>query len=145
VPNGNGSGLHILVVEDDPNTAECMAFLLRSCGHRVEIASDGPSACQAARSNLPDVVLLDLGLPGMDGWQVARRFQEPTWAKKPFLIALTGHGSEEDRRRSLVCGIDLHLVKPLDPECLRQVLERFHRIIMPREASSANEVNAEGR
>lgn len=135
LPNCN-SGLHILIVEDDSDTAESMAFLLCYYGHRVEIALDGPSACQAARNKTPDVVLLDIALPGMDGWQVARRFQESS-EKKPFLIALTGYSSEEDRRRSLEAGIDLHLVKPVYPDCLRRLLARFCRIVMPTVASSA--------
>ena len=89
LPNGNG-GLRILVVEDDPEMAASNALLLHYYGHRVQVASDGPSACQAALNMLPDVVLLDLGLPGMDGWEIARRLQEPVWEKVPFLIALTG-------------------------------------------------------
>ena len=84
---------------------------------------------QAALGKAPDVVFLDLALPGMDGWEVARRLQEPTWDKKPFLIALTGFGGEEDHRRSLEAGIDLHLVKPVDPDFLEQLLERSCRII----------------
>lgn len=144
-PTGKEDGLHILVVEDDSDTAELMASLLRLDGHRAEIALDGPSACRAARNKPPDVVLLDLALPGMDGWQVARRFQEPSSEKKPLLIALTGHGSEDDRRRSLESGIDLHLVKPLDPNFLRRVLARFYRILVPGEASSAHETNDSNR
>ena len=76
--NPNGGRLHILVVEDDRDTAESMAILLRCYGHRVQVASDGSAACQVALSKPPDVVLLDLVLPGTDGWEVARRFQEPT-------------------------------------------------------------------
>lgn len=131
LPKCNGDGLHILIVEDDPNTAECLALVLRHYGHQVQVAGDGPSACQVSQTSPPDVVLLDLGLPGMDGWEIARRFRELSLEKMPFLIALTGHGREEDRRRSLKAGIDLHLVKPLDPESLRQTLERFYRIIKP--------------
>jgi CheY-like chemotaxis protein len=74
-PNGDGGGLHVLIVDDDRDTAECTALLLRGFGHRVQVACDGPSACQAAVSKPPDVVLLDLTLPGIDGWEVARRLQ----------------------------------------------------------------------
>jgi CheY-like chemotaxis protein len=137
LPNGKG-GLHILVVEDDPDTAEAMALWLRYSGHRVQVVSDGPSACQAARSQPPDVVLLDLAMPGMNGWEVAKRLQESTWPKKPLLIALTGYGGEEGRRRSREVGIDLHLVKPLDLGLLRGVLERFYRLIMPTEDAAEN-------
>jgi len=100
---------------------------MRGSCTRVQVASDGPSACQAALNKLPDVVLLDLALPGMDGWEVAKRLRGRTWEKKPFLIALTGYGGEEDRRRSLEAGIDLHLVKPVEPDFLRRVLERFYQ------------------
>jgi CheY-like chemotaxis protein len=133
--NGDGGGLHILLVEDDRDTAECTAMFLRECGHRVRVAGDGPSACQAAVSQPPDVVLLDLALPGMDGWEVARRLQEATWLKKPLLIAVTGHDRKEDYGRSLHAGIDLHLAKPVDPGYLRRLLARFCRIIMPTKAS----------
>jgi CheY-like chemotaxis protein len=145
LPNGKGGGLHILIVEDDPDTAESTAMWLRYFGHRVQVALDGPSACQAAQSQPPDVVLLDLGLQGMDGWEVARRLQEPTWEKTPFFIAVTGCGDEEDRRRSREAGIDLHVVKPMDPDLLRRVLERFCRIIMPTEVSSTNETTSKSR
>jgi CheY-like chemotaxis protein len=141
----NGGGLYVLVVEDDPDAAQSTALLLRCFGHRVQIAADGPAACQAALCEPPDVVLLDIGLPGMDGWDVARHMQEPTWAKKPFLIAFTGCGGEHDRRRSQEVGIDLHLSKPVDPDFLRQVLERFLRVILPAEASSVTETNGKGR
>jgi CheY-like chemotaxis protein len=134
LPHDNGSGLHILVVEDDRDTAASTAYLLRSYGYRVQVASDGPSACQAARGNPPDVVLLDLALPGMDGWEVSRRMQEQTGEKKPFLIAVTGYGAEADRRRSRENGIHLHLVKPVDPGFLQQVLGRFSRIFLPTDA-----------
>jgi CheY-like chemotaxis protein len=135
--DGNGSGLQILAVEDDQDTAEATAILLRRFGHRVQVASNGPSAWQAALNKPPDVVLLELALPGMDGWDVARRLQEPAWEKKPFVIAITGYGGEEDRRRSLEVGIDLHLAKPIDLDSLRQVLDRFYRIIKPTEPLSA--------
>jgi CheY-like chemotaxis protein len=144
LPNRN-SGLHILVVEDDRDTAESTALLLRYDGHRVEIALDGPSACQAARNKTPDVVLLDIALPGMDGWEVAGRLQKSSWLKKPFVIAVTGYGREEDRGRSLEAGIDLHLVKPVDPDFLRRLLARFYRILMPAVTSSAAGTSGKNR
>jgi CheY-like chemotaxis protein len=132
---GDGGGLHVLVVEDDCDTAESTALFLRECGHQVQVTPDGPAACQAALDQAPDVVLLDLTLPGMDGWEVASRLREPTWEKQPLLIAVTGRAQDEDRRRSLEVGIGLHLVKPVEPDVLRRLLARFHRIIRPTEAS----------
>jgi DNA-binding response OmpR family regulator len=128
-----GGGLNILVVNSDLATAETTAVLLHSFGHRVRVASDGQSAWQAALGRPPDVVLLELTLPDLDGWEMAERLQEPSWEKKPFLIALADYDSEEDRCRSRQAGIDLHLVKPVDPDYLRRILERFCRIIMPSE------------
>lgn len=117
--------MRVLVVEDDLETAQLVSQLLCQAGHEVEVALDGETALPAARANPPDVVLLDLGLPGMDGWQVARRVQGICPGKTPLLIALSGHGLEEDRRRSWYAGIDLHLVKPVDAQGLRNLLARF--------------------
>lgn len=127
----NGGGLHILVVEDDPDMAESSAVLLRCFGHQVKVVPDAQAALQVASDAPPDVVLLELALPDLAAWEVAERLQEPSWKKKPFLIALADYDSEEDRCRSWQAGIDLHLVKPVDPDFLRRVLERFCRIIMP--------------
>src|SRR5262245_9596622 len=100
--------LRVLLAEDDPNAAALLAAFLRRAGHDVEVAPDGLSAVEAARDRPPDVLLLDLGLPRMDGWQVARTVQEQAGPKRPLLVAVTGHGAEEDRRRSAEAGIDLH-------------------------------------
>jgi CheY-like chemotaxis protein len=132
----NTSGLHILVVNNHLATAESTATWLRSFGHQVQVASDVQSALQTAQSKPPDVVLLELALTDHDGWEVAERLQEPSWEKKPLLIALTNYASEADYCRSRQAGIDLHLVKPVAPDFLRRILERFCRIIMPSEGSS---------
>jgi two-component system, OmpR family, response regulator len=129
----DGAGLHVLVVEDDPDTAESTALLLRLYGHQVQTAPDGPSALRAAQVAPPDVVLLDLGLPGMDGWKVAKRLGEQAGKKQPLLIAVTGYGREADQRRSLEAGIHLHLLKPVDPDFLRKLLLRFQAISMSGE------------
>jgi len=122
------SKLRVLVVEDHADTTESMAVLLRLHGHEVDVAPDGPTALRIAAQNPPDVALLDIGLPGMDGFEVARRLQERP-GKKPLLVAVTGYGQEEDRRRSEQAGIDLHLLKPVDPEQLEKLLARFKTII----------------
>jgi CheY-like chemotaxis protein len=128
----DGPGLQVLVVEDDPDLAAGLAGWLGRCGHEARVAPDGPTALRVASSSPPDVVLLDLGLPGMDGLEVARRVHEgagPATAKAPLLIAVTGRHSDDDRRRSEEAGIDLHLTKPVDAGLLLQVLRRFQGII----------------
>jgi CheY-like chemotaxis protein len=114
--------LRILVVEDHEDSAASLALLLRIWGHEVRVARDGLTALEMARAFSPDVVLLDIRLPWMDGWQVADQLQKEPAPKRPLLIALTGCGREADRRRSQEAGIDLHLVKPVDPDQLRRLL-----------------------
>jgi two-component system CheB/CheR fusion protein len=114
--------LRILVVEDHPDAAATLVTLIRLWGHDVRAAHDGLSALEVAQAFSPDVVLLDIGLPGMDGWQVAERLCQQPAPKRPLLIAVTGYGQDADRRRSQEAGIDLHLVKPVDPDQLRRVL-----------------------
>ena len=124
------ASLRVLVVEDHADTAESTALFLRLHGHEVEVAPDGPTALRIAADNPPDVALIDIGLPGgMNGWEVARRLQEPAAGKMPLLIAVTGYGQEEHHRRSEQAGIDLHLLKPFDPDALDQLLDRFKTII----------------
>jgi DNA-binding response OmpR family regulator len=121
--------MRVLVVEDHEDTAETVSLLLQLAGYEVEVAPDGEAAVAAVRANPPDVVLLDIGLPGIDGWQVARQVQEVPAEKKPLLVAVSGRDSAEARRRSEEAGIDLHLAKPVDPWQLRQLLARFRQII----------------
>ena len=112
----------ILLVEDNADSAELVSALLEMEGHEVVIAPDGPAALQVAVEYNPDVVLLDIGLPGMDGYEVGRRLrQEPRLAGK-ILVALPGYGREEDLRRSRETGFDDHLVKPVDMDLLRRVV-----------------------
>jgi len=124
-------GLRVLVVEDNVDTAFTLAALLRQEGHEVQVAPDGPTALQLAQGDLPDVALLDIGLPGMDGHDVARWLQTQPGEKRPLLIAITGKDHEEDRRRSAEAGLDLHLLKPVEPDDLRRLLRRFQGIIRP--------------
>ena len=126
----NGPTLRILLVEDDGDSAETLAVLLRIYGHEVQVARDGPTALRLAADQPPDVALLDLGLPGgMDGYEVARRLREQEADKQPHLIAVTGYGRDEDRRRSEEGGIHLHLLKPVDGEALNRLLQRFQAVI----------------
>jgi CheY-like chemotaxis protein len=112
----------ILVVDDHADTVESMAMLLRLLGHEVRVALDGRQAIEIARVFRPDTVLLDLGLPGMSGFEVARRLREEDACKAALLIAVTGYGQEEDRRRTREAGFDAHLLKPADPDTLKALL-----------------------
>jgi len=95
-------------------------MLLRTSGHQVSTADSGPGGLQAALAELPDVALMDLGLPGMNGYEVARHIREKT--DQPSLIAMTGYGQPEDRERSKEAGFEYHLVKPVDPVKLLNLL-----------------------
>ncbi len=125
-PSNQSSGRtgRILVVDDSRDAAESLVMLLQLQGHEVRSASDGPGALEAARAFQPDVVLLDIGLPGMDGYEVARRLREEEGAQKVLLVAMTGYGQDEDRRRSAEAGFDHHLIKPVDLGELQEVLGR---------------------
>ena len=112
----------VLLVEDNLDAAEALSELLRMWGHEVETAHDGVSALRTARQTRPGVVLLDIGLPGMDGYEVARELRSTPGLASTRLIALTGYGQESDRHRSRLAGIDHHLVKPVDVEQLRTLL-----------------------
>jgi signal transduction histidine kinase len=121
--------LRILVVEDSETVAEMMVILLKLWGHDVRCASDGPAALVAARTYQPNVVLLDIGLPGMNGYDVARQLRHEAGHNAPLIAAVTGYGQEEDRRRSREAGFDQHMVKPINPEALQKLLTaaEFHR------------------
>ena len=136
-PDGNETGTapgdgrsrdgarRILVVDDNVDAAESLALLLQMAGHQSRTAHDGPGPIAATDAFRPEVVLLDIGLPGMDGYEVARLLRERAGAEKLLLIAQTGYGQEEDRRRSRKAGFDAHLVKPVDPGALQVLLVEF--------------------
>ena len=111
-----------LLIEDHVDAAESLAMLLELIGHEVEIAFDGAAGLEKARTQRPEVVLCDIGLPGMDGYAVARALRAAPETAASFLIALTGYGQDDDRRRALDAGFDAHLVKPVDLETLRRLL-----------------------
>jgi PAS domain S-box-containing protein len=112
----------VLVVDDNLDAAESLASLLRVGGHEVRTVHDGPTALQMAETFRPEVVLLDIGLPRMDGYEVARRLRQQTAAHKVLLVAVTGYGQEEDRQRAEEAGFDAHLVKPADPEIMNRLV-----------------------
>jgi signal transduction histidine kinase len=109
-----GRALRVLVVDDNKDAANSLALLLNLKGHQVSLAHDGPAALEAARTARPEVIILDIALPGMDGYEVARRLRAEEGDRHPLLVAMTGYGQEEDRRRSRLAGFNHHLVKPVD-------------------------------
>jgi CheY-like chemotaxis protein len=113
-----------LVVEDLQDAANSMAFLLKLWGYEPVIAYDGERALEAATTVRPDVVLLDIGLPRIDGYEVARRFRQLPGMDTALLLAITGYGQEADVQRCKEAGIDRHFLKPMDPAQLRQVLTK---------------------
>jgi signal transduction histidine kinase len=121
---GDGSRMsrRVLVVDDNVDAAESMALLLRVQGHEVRTAYEGRSALDAAAAFRPQVVLLDLGLPQMDGYEVARRLREQLPTNGMALVAVTGYGQDEDRRQTAAAGFDAHLVKPADVTKLGELL-----------------------
>jgi CheY-like chemotaxis protein len=116
--------LRVLVVEDLKDAADTLALLLRLLGHEARVAYNGPDGLRVAREWLPDYILSDVGLPGMDGWELARQLRSDPGTARAHLIAVTAYGTDEDRRRSREAGYERHLVKPLDPNDLLALLAR---------------------
>ena len=128
-PVRSDTGLRVLVVDDNRDGAAGLTKLLRASGYRVTTASDGPAALEAARAERPDVILTDIGLPGMDGYRLAEQLRKENSCKDSVVIAITGYGQDQDRRRSREAGIDHHLVKPVDYESLLSLLARPKSIL----------------
>jgi CheY-like chemotaxis protein len=114
----------ILVVEDNHDAANSLRILLELIGHEVTVAYSGPEGINLARQWHPDVVLCDIGLPGLDGYAVAGELRHDPNTQGAHLIAITGYGQEEDQRRALQAGFDHHLTKPVDPAVLQPLLDR---------------------
>jgi signal transduction histidine kinase/DNA-binding response OmpR family regulator len=119
-----GMPRRILIVDDNVDAATTLGMLLRLDGHNIRFAHDGQAAVDAAAEFSPDVVLLDIGLPKLDGYEVARRLRARPETEEALLVAVSGYGQEEDRRRSKEAGFDHHLTKPVDFSVLRQVLPK---------------------
>jgi signal transduction histidine kinase/CheY-like chemotaxis protein len=115
----------VLVVDDHRDSAESLAMLLSAMGHQVEQAYDGHEAIDLAGTLRPDLLLLDIGMPQMDGYEACRRIKSERWGKDMCVVALTGWGQEEDRRKSQAAGFDHHLVKPVEIGQLAQLIERL--------------------
>src|SRR5690606_18619987 len=108
----------VLLVEDNPDVAESMALLLELLGHQVRVVDDGLAALDSARAWRPEVVLIDIGLPGIDGYEVARRMRADEGIPHALLVALTGYGRSEDKARALAAGFDHHITKPVEFDAL---------------------------
>ena len=119
----NGPSLRVLVVDDNEDAADALGMLLLETGHEVLTVHDGPSALVAALDFRPNVVLLDIGLPGMDGHEVAMKLHEQVIFKDTVLVAMTGYGQDSDRQQSEEAGFDHHLVKPPDFKKLQLILK----------------------
>ena len=111
------------MVDDNQDAADNLALLCRMSGHVVDVAYDGVVALELASTFHPDIVLLDIGLPGRDGYDVARALRQ-SYPRPLHIVAMTGYGRDEDRRRSRDAGFDLHLVKPIEPTELFDLLSR---------------------
>jgi CheY-like chemotaxis protein len=112
----------ILVVDDNPDSAMSLAMILSMMGHETRTAHDGETAVSTAEAFRPRVVLLDIGLPKLNGYEVAQRIRQEKWGESMFLVAVTGWGQDEDRQRSEDVGMNLHMVKPVEPAALDRVL-----------------------
>jgi PAS domain S-box-containing protein len=112
----------LLIVDDSADAADSMAMMLRLRGHDVNVARDGPAALALAASDPPDVALLDIGMPNMNGYELARRFRENPALENVLLVAVTGWGQDDDRRRTREAGFDFHLVKPVDVASLERAI-----------------------
>lgn len=120
--NAASRRFRILVVDDNHDSALSLAMMLSIMGHETRTAHDGESAVETAETFLPEVVLLDIGLPKLNGYEVAQRIRENAWGASMFLIAVTGWGQDEDRQRSSEVGLNVHMVKPVEPAALEKLL-----------------------
>jgi PAS domain S-box-containing protein len=121
-PPGKRASRRVLVVDDNVDAAQSTAMLVRLWGHDVRVVHTGPEALQAAEEYQPDIVVLDIGLPGINGYEVARRLRQQPRYRQTVLAAVTGYGQEGDRSRSEEAGFDHHLTKPVDPATLQAIL-----------------------
>jgi CheY-like chemotaxis protein len=120
-------GRRVLVVDDNLDAAESTAAFLRLEGHEVKTVSDGNEALSSVHVFAPHVIVLDIGLPGLDGYAVARQLRERGDTSHTLLIAMTGYGQREDRERAIASGFDYHFVKPTDPRVIQRAIEQGRR------------------
>ena len=114
--------LNILVVDDNHDSATSLALILEMMGHQVKVANDGPQALAAVAEHRPELMFLDIGLPGMSGYEVARQLRASAVPEGLRIVALSGYGTAEDMKRSKEAGFDQHIVKPIDFERLNRIV-----------------------
>jgi two-component system CheB/CheR fusion protein len=129
----------LLVVDDNVDAADSLAMLLKLGGQEVRVAYDGPTALLVARAFRPQIVLLDIGMPGMDGYEVAGRLREDTELPPLLLVAVTGWGQDADKERSRQAGFDRHLVKPIEPSALQQLVSDANEILRTKSCAGPQE------
>jgi signal transduction histidine kinase len=117
--------LRVLIADDNVDTAESFNILLKLNGYETQLAHDGRQALEQVRTQRPDIAIVDIGMPQLNGYDVARRIREEPWGKHIFLIAATGWAQPEDRRRTHEAGFDIHLVKPVEPDVLLNLLQQW--------------------
>jgi two-component system, sensor histidine kinase len=122
-----GRSLHILIVEDNADAREMLQAVLEVAGHRVETAGDGVSGVDLAVRGKHELAIVDIGLPGLDGYEVAAKIRAAADGRPPFLIALTGYGGPEQRERALGAGFDVHIVKPVNLDSLLDLIAQISR------------------
>jgi CheY-like chemotaxis protein/two-component sensor histidine kinase len=121
---GSDKPRRVLIVDDNEDSAVALEMLLRAQGHATKVTGNGASAVAAARSHKADTIVLDIGLPDMDGYEVAKALRATPAAKNAFIVAVTGFGRDSDRKRSRASGIDLHLTKPVDVDALLEEIAK---------------------
>ena len=127
----NRTGRKILVADDDQDSAESLALLFQLMGHDVRAAQSGLAAIDVAAEFRPDLIVLDIGMPGLDGYEVCRRIRQHDWAQTIVIAALTGWSRDEDRDRSEEAGFNHFLVKPVDPKALEELIAGLRRAARP--------------
>lgn len=126
------TGRRVLVVDDNADAAEMLAILVRAMGARAETAGDGLEAIRRAETFAPDTIVLDIGMPGIDGYEACRRIRREAFGKDVFVIALTGWGQQRDKQRATAAGFDAHCTKPVDPQAFARLLARRPRQALSR-------------
>ncbi len=121
------SGKRVLIVDDNVDAAETLAMMLELLGQQTRQAHEGVGAIKAAQEYQPELIFMDIGLPGLSGHEVAAKLRGELGMRDTFIVALSGYGTDEDRRKSMRAGFDSHLVKPLDPSALPEILAQADR------------------